>query len=52
MKKSPYLLAILFIYMACSTSNKVAQPGKWISLFDGKSLDGWKISENPATFSI
>ena len=52
MKKSPYLLAILFIYMGCSTSNKVAQPGKWISLFDGKSLDGWKISENPATFSI
>jgi hypothetical protein len=21
-------------------------------LFDGKSLDGWKISENPATFSV
>jgi hypothetical protein len=52
MKKNPCLLAILFIYMACSTSNKVAQPGKWISLFDGKTLNGWRISENPATFSV
>ena len=24
----------------------------WISLFDGKSLDGWKASENPKTFSV
>lgn len=24
----------------------------WISLFDGKSFDGWKISENPDSFSI
>ena len=24
----------------------------WISLFNGKSLDGWKASENPATFSV
>jgi hypothetical protein len=24
----------------------------WISLFDGKSLDGWKASENPKTFRV
>lgn len=24
----------------------------WISLFDGKSLDGWKASENPKSFSV
>ncbi|GAB4243552.1 MAG: DUF1080 domain-containing protein [Acidobacteriota bacterium] len=24
----------------------------WISLFDGKSLDGWKAAENPGTFSV
>ncbi len=29
-----------------------AQDGDWISLFDGKSLEGWKASENPATFSV
>ena len=25
---------------------------KWISLFDGKSFNGWKMGENPGTFSI
>ncbi len=24
----------------------------WYALFDGKSLDGWKAGENPATFSV
>ncbi len=24
----------------------------WISLFDGKSLDGWKVNENPGTFKV
>ena len=24
----------------------------WVSLFDGKSLDGWKIAENPKAFSV
>jgi hypothetical protein len=52
MKKGPYLLAIFFICMACSTTNKIAHPRKWIRLFDGKSLNGWKISENPSTFSV
>lgn len=28
-----------------------AQKG-WISLFDGKSLDGWKVGDNASTFSI
>jgi hypothetical protein len=29
-----------------------AQTDGWVSLFDGKTLDGWKPSENPATFSV
>src|ERR1700760_1386294 len=24
----------------------------WISLFDGKTLNGWKVGENAATFSV
>ena len=24
----------------------------WVSLFDGKTLNGWKISEHPETFSV
>jgi hypothetical protein len=33
-----------------------AEPAKdkdgWISLFDGKSLEGWKANENPDTFKV
>lgn len=30
------------------------QPGKdgWISMFDGKTLDGWKASENPESWKV
>lgn len=34
-----------------STTRLLAQDG-WVSLFDGKSLDGWKVGENAATFSV
>jgi hypothetical protein len=26
--------------------------GEWISLFDGKSLDGWKANEHPETLKV
>lgn len=26
--------------------------GDWISLFDGKSLDGWKANEHEDTFKV
>lgn len=29
-----------------------AEKEGWTSIFDGKSLDGWKANENPATFTI
>ena len=25
---------------------------EWLSLFDGKTLDGWKASENPSSFTV
>ncbi len=28
------------------------QEEEWIPLFDGQTLNGWKVSENPATFSV
>jgi hypothetical protein len=30
----------------------IEQKDGWISLFDGKSLDGWKANENPQTFTV
>lgn len=34
-----------------TTAPLAAQDG-WVSLFDGKSLDGWKVGENASTFSV
>ena len=43
------LLTILFL----SCSVRKTNPGdQWISLFDGKTLNNWKASENPSTFSV
>jgi hypothetical protein len=28
------------------------QKSDWVSLFDGKSLNGWKVGENASTFSV
>jgi hypothetical protein len=33
-------------------SGKQEQKNKWVSLFDGKTLDGWKVGNNAASFSI
>ena len=59
MKKYIFFLAAIVLLAACSSQNKIKgtgdrntdNNGKWISLFDGKSLDGWKESEGPS-FSI
>ena len=49
MKKLFLFSTLVFLLSSCATSKK---SDGWISLFNGKSLDGWKISENPATFSV
>jgi hypothetical protein len=48
--KKPFLLAALaaFSLSAFAADSKDG----WISLFDGKSLDGWKASDKPGTFSV
>jgi hypothetical protein len=60
-KLTTYCLFSLFVLLlACSGSKKAstaaattAQPAEgWVSLFDGKSLDGWKASENPGSFTV
>ncbi len=48
--KKPLLLAVLaaFSLSAFAADSKDG----WISLFDGKSLDGWKASDKAGTFSV
>ncbi len=47
-----FINVVLLILISCSASNKTHSKKGWISLFDGKSLDGWKASEKPGTFSV
>jgi hypothetical protein len=42
------LLYLFFNFNSCVT----AQNGNWISLFDGKTFNGWKVGDNASTFSI
>jgi hypothetical protein len=51
MKKNILFFVTVFTIMACSNSNKIKVSKGWISLFDGKSLDGWHANK-PGTFSV
>jgi hypothetical protein len=48
-----YIKTTLFIFCltAFRPNNTVFEKG-WINLFDGKSLNGWKVGENASTFSV
>lgn len=52
MKKSILFFAAVLTLMACSSTNKTKSNKGWISLFDGKTLDGWQASDKPGTFSV
>ena len=50
MKKTVSLVVLLFL--ATAGFAQKAKTGKWISLFDGKSLAGWKVGENASSFKV
>jgi hypothetical protein len=49
-----FLNFLLFITMIVTSScqKPATKSDRWIKLFDGKTLDGWKASENPGTFTV
>ena len=49
--RSILFVCLLLVSIYCASLKNKSQDG-WIPLFDGKSLDGWRASENPATFKI
>lgn len=51
MKKLIAFFAIPIILISCSSLKQKNADG-WISLFDGKTFNGWKKNQNPETFSI
>jgi hypothetical protein len=50
MRKFIYGCLIAFCMVSCSASKHSAANG-WVSLFDGKTLNGWKVGTNAETFS-
>lgn len=44
------MIAVLAI--ACLATGEAAAEEGWVSLFDGKTLEGWKVSENPDSVSV
>ena len=53
-RKSVLMLVCASVLLAgCQSMEKpVCEASGWQSLFDGKTLDGWKASENKDTFSV
>jgi hypothetical protein len=46
------VLVIVAMITTSSFQNPASKSGEWTTLFDGKTLDGWKASEHPATFKV
>jgi hypothetical protein len=44
-----YVFAVVLLSFC---SGREGQKSQWVSLFDGKTLDGWKVGAHAATFSI
>lgn len=51
MKNSVFVFISFVFLISCSASKKSDSSG-WISLFDGKSFDGWKVGHNASSFRI
>jgi hypothetical protein len=45
-------ISLILTVLSLLGSEKATQKDGWINLFDGKSLEGWKASENPGTFTV
>ncbi|SMO38777.1 3-keto-disaccharide hydrolase [Fodinibius sediminis] len=46
------LLCLAIVEVGFCQNNSDSSDDGWISLFDGESLDGWKVGENASTFSV
>ncbi|MCU0959883.1 MAG: DUF1080 domain-containing protein [Pirellulaceae bacterium] len=44
--------ALVTMLLLTGSQTLAADDEGWVSLFDGKSLAGWKVAENPKSFSV
>ncbi|HEX6927344.1 MAG TPA: DUF1080 domain-containing protein [Longimicrobiaceae bacterium] len=54
MRHLPAVGAAVLLALGCASVQAQAQEEDegWISIFDGKTLDGWRASENPSSFRV
>ncbi len=53
MQRLILFFAICIFALSCKTPGKAQQgPDGWISLFDSKTLNNWKVGDNASTFSV
>jgi hypothetical protein len=53
MKTLARVAAVSLGILACTHGVNTTMPNDgWIPLFDGQTLSGWRVNENPATFSV
>ena len=52
MKTIVRLVLTTLAVVGCASATSARRSDDWIPLFDGKTLTGWRASENPATFSV
>jgi hypothetical protein len=52
MKRVGALAVVALLVCAVYAAEEPAAEEGWISLFDGKSLDGWKVGENANAFKV
>lgn len=45
-------LILLLTLPSLKNADTPKEKEKWVKLFDGKTLNGWKINEHPETFSV
>ena len=50
--KSKQILVASTVFLSLVALTTQAQKKGWISLFDGKTLNGWKVGEHPSTFTV
>ena len=52
MKKVLYFSTLMVLLAVSMSFAQKKKKDGWITIFDGKSLDGWKVGENASTFSL
>lgn len=48
----PVLTVLAAAALLCAAGSAAAPADGWVSLFDGRSLHGWRAGENPHTFRV